>query len=54
MGERLRKKKKEKKRKKKKKKSRVSSNRANIDASIPTVRNIKTTPKKKKAAKIIM
>jgi hypothetical protein len=30
-----------------KKNSRVSSNRANIDANMPTVSNIKTTPKKK-------
>jgi hypothetical protein len=48
------KKKKKKRKRKKKKKRRVSSNRANIDANIPTVSNIKTTPKKKKAAKIIM
>jgi orotate phosphoribosyltransferase-like protein len=40
-------KRKKKKRKKKEKKSRVSSNRANTDANIPTVSDIKTTPKKR-------
>jgi predicted nucleic acid-binding protein len=45
---------KKKKKKKRKRKSRVSSNWANIDANITTVSNIRTTPKKKKAAKIIM
>jgi hypothetical protein len=41
------KKKKKKRKKKRKRESRVSSNRANIDANIPTVCNIKTTSKQK-------
>jgi hypothetical protein len=58
VGQRLRKKNKEKKKEKKEKeKNRVSSNRANINANIPTaaVSNIlDNAPKKKKAAKIIV